>query len=96
MDRRSRKVLEDEDEVEVLEAVLDALEVGDLDLGEREDEERRLGEEDERVGRRLKEDVGPERDALEAELAERDVDLDAAVRLRIDEDEGGRGEDGWQ
>lgn len=89
MDGRSRKVLEDKDEVEVLEAVLDALEVRNFDLGEREDEERRLGEEHERVGRRLEEDVGPERDALEAELAEGDVDLDPAARLRAGEEEGG-------
>lgn len=81
MDGRARKVLEDKDEVKVLEAVLDALEVSDLDLGEREDKEGRLGEEDERVGRRLEEHVGAEGDTLEAELAEGDVDLDAAVRL---------------
>lgn len=79
-DRRLGKVLEDEDEVKVLEAVLDALEVGDLDLCQGDDEEGRLDEVDQAVGRRLHQHVGSGRDALEAEFAVRDVDLDPAVR----------------
>ena len=81
MNRRARKVLEDKDHVEVLEAVLDALEVGDFDLVEGEDEEGGLGEEDESVGRGLEEDVGAEGDTEEAELAEGDVDFDTSIRL---------------
>lgn len=57
MDRRPGEVLEDEDHVKVLEAVLDTLEVGNLDFGESEDEEGRFGEEDEGIGGGLQEDV---------------------------------------
>jgi hypothetical protein len=76
-----RKVLEDEDEIEVFEAVLNTLEVGDFDFGEGENEEGRLGEEDEGFGGGLEEDVGPEGNTLETKLAERNVDLDVPVRL---------------
>jgi hypothetical protein len=55
--------------------------VGNLDFGEGEDEEGRFGEEDEGVGGGLEKDVGAEGNSLEAELAEGDVDLDAAVGL---------------
>jgi hypothetical protein len=79
---RPCKVSEDEDEIEVLQAVLNTLEVGDFDFGEGEDEEGRLGEEDKGFGGGLEEDVGAERDTLETELAERNVDLDTPVRLQ--------------
>lgn len=82
VNRRTSKVLEDKDEIKVLQAVLNALEVSNFDLVERHDEEGRFGEEDERVRRRLQENVGAERYTLETEFSEGDVDFDATIRLR--------------
>jgi hypothetical protein len=63
----------------LFQAVLHALKVNDLDLGQCDDERRHLGQLDEGVGRRLEQYVGPEGHALEAELAEGDVDLKVAL-----------------
>lgn len=79
MKRSAGEVGKDKDEIELLEAVLDALKVANLNLAEGDDGERHIGEMDEAVGRRLEEDVGPVGNTGEAELAEGDVDLDARV-----------------
>jgi hypothetical protein len=56
-----------------------SLEVDNLNLAESDDERGQLGELYESVRRRLEQDVGPERNSLEAELSERDVDLKVAL-----------------
>lgn len=53
--------------------------MNNLDLAEGDDERRQLGELDESVRRRLEQDVGPERNSLEAELSERNVDLEVTL-----------------
>ena len=76
---RASEVLEDDDHVEVLEAELHALEVHDLDVGEGDDEEGRLGQLHEAVGRGLDGDGGAGGHTVEAELAERHVDAEVLV-----------------
>ena len=53
--------------------------MGDLDVLERDHHEWRLDDLDEAVRRRLDEDVAAERHAVESELPDRHVDLDALV-----------------
>ena len=83
MQRWTRKVGEDKDEIELLEPVLDSLKVADLDLGEGDDGERHVGQVDETVGRRLEEHVRSERHSLETELPERNVDVEPVRAVRV-------------
>jgi hypothetical protein len=81
--------LEDDHHVKVLQAEDDALEVHDLDVRDLHDHPRRLDELDERVDRRHDQRRRLVDEAVEAELAVGDVELEVA-RLRRVRDEGAR------
>ena len=61
MDRRSGKVVEDDNHIEVLQSVLYALEMRNLDVGKSYAEKRRIGQMDEAVCRWLQQYIGPRR-----------------------------------
>ena len=73
----AHKVFENDDHVEVFQAKLDTLEMHDLDIGECDHHERRLGELRKAVGRRLNHDRPAIRHTVEAKIAEWHVDRDA-------------------
>lgn len=81
MERRPSVVLVDKDHVELLQTELHALERCNLNLVQVDYEEGRVGEMNEAVRRRLELDVRPERNTLERELTERDLDVDILARL---------------
>ena len=60
-----REVFEDEDQIELLEAVLDTLEGGDFNLGKGDDEERGIGEVDKALSRGLESNICSERNTFE-------------------------------
>jgi rRNA processing protein Krr1/Pno1 len=82
--------LEDDHHVKVLQAEDDALEVHDLDVRDLHDHPRRLDELDERVDGRHDERRRLVDEAVEAQLAVRDVELEVA-RLRARSEPGGGG-----
>lgn len=87
VDRRSCKVLEDQNHIKVLQPVLHTLQVRHFNLVERQNKEWWLSKEHERVCGRLKEDVGSERNTLESELAEGNVNVDPTIRLHVIDEE---------
>ena len=82
MQRALRKILEDEDHIELFEAKLHTFQRGDLDLGQGDDEEGGVGQMDETLGGRLQADVLTDGHTLEGELAERDIDFEGVTGLR--------------
>lgn len=91
MERRFRKVFENEDEIELLQCKLDSFQGCNFDLVERDNKERRFNEVDETFSGRLQPGVGSERNTLKGQLSEGHVNLDrfsglcTIVRVRAGE-----------
>lgn len=81
MERSLREVLEYENHIELLQAKLDTLERGDLDLRQRDDQEWRVREVHKALGSRLKADVLTDGHTLERQLAEGNIDFKRVSRL---------------
>ncbi len=81
VDHWALKVFKHKDQVKVFQAELNALEVGNLNVCESNDEEREFGELDETVGCGLEVGELAVRDTLETELAEGNVNVTLAFAL---------------
>ena len=73
MKRCLREVFEDQNHVELLETKLDALQGGNLDVRQCNNEERRIREMDETFRCRLQTHIRPERHAFEGEFPEGNI-----------------------
>ena len=83
MERRLRKVFENEDEIKLFECELDTFQGCNFDLVESDNEERRFDEVDEAFGAGLQPNVGSEGYTLKGQLSERNVNLDSFSGLSI-------------
>lgn len=83
MERRFRKVFENEDEIKLFQCELDTFQRCDFDLVESDDEERRVDQVDETFGGGLQPNVGSERNTFERQLSERNVHLNGFAGLCI-------------
>jgi hypothetical protein len=72
-------VLENKDQVKVLQAKLDTLQMGNLDILKGENHKRRLDDLDKTVRGRLDEDVASEGYTVETEFSDRHVHLDTFI-----------------
>lgn len=81
MQGRFRKVLEDEDQIELLQSELDTFQRGDLNLAQGGDKERRVGQMYETLCCRLQADVGAVRYTFEREFPEGNVDFKSIAGL---------------
>jgi hypothetical protein len=70
-----REVLEDQDKIELLETVLHTFEGGDFNVGESDNEERRVREVDQTLCGGLQANTCTEWNTFEGKLSERDIDF---------------------
>ena len=75
------KVLEDEDHIELLEAELNTLQRGNLDVSQGDYEERRIGQVDQTFRSWLQANVLTNRNTLERKLTEGYVDFESISGL---------------
>ena len=90
MERRFRKVFENEDEIKLLECELDTFQGCNFDLVESDNEERWVDEVDETFGGGLQPNVGSEGHTLKGQLSERNVNLDSFSGLFASQSVSGR------
>lgn len=81
MKRLLREVTEDQNQIKVLETIGYSLQMSDFDIGERDDEERWIGEMDDAVGGWKDLNVGTMRDTTESEFTHWNIDTETTIGL---------------
>jgi len=81
MQRRFGEILEDEDQIELLETILDTFQGSNLDFRKGDDEERSVSKVNKALRGGLKADAGSERNTLERQLTEGNVELKGLAEL---------------
>ena len=81
MQRGLGEVLENEDHIKLLQTELDTFQRRHLDISKRDDEEWRVREVHKAFRRRLKADIGAERNTLERQFSEGNIKIECIAQL---------------
>ena len=81
--RGPREIGEYKHHIELLQAELYTFQTRNLDIGQRNDHERGIGEMDQAFGRGLELDIGTEGNTFKGEFTEGDIDVEVLARLSL-------------